>query len=93
MKIEKSVIMQTAEPENKSSVLDFIESIGEFLFGLTIISLVIAGPSLLAWVIFTFCLNLSPEFAIDLTLLVSGIWITHLIIYILYNTRGGDLEC
>ena len=88
MKIEKSVIMQTAEPENKSSVLDFIESIGEFLFGLTIISLVIAGPSLLAWVIFTFCLSISLEFAIELTVLVSAGWFTYLLIYTFYNTRG-----
>ena len=77
-----------AELENKSSVLDFIESIGEFLFGLTIISLVIAGPSLLAWVIFTFCLSLTPEFAIELTVLVSAGWFIYLLIYILYNTRG-----
>lgn len=78
-----------AEPENKSSALDFLESVGEFLFGLTLLSLIIIGPSILAWVIFTFGLSLSPEFAIKLTVLVSAVWCTYLLIYIFYNTRGG----
>lgn len=65
--------MQTAEPENKSSVLDFLESIGEFLFGLTIISLVIAGPSLLTWVISTL-LGVSEGLVFFLTFLVLAGW-------------------
>lgn len=78
-----------AGPENKSSALDFLESVGKFLFGLTIISLIITGPSILAWVIFTFGLSLSPEFAIELTVLVSAVWFAYLLIYTFYNTRGG----
>lgn len=76
-----------AEPENKSSALELIHG----LFFLVMAPLILGGPAILAWVIFTFGLSLSPEFAIELTVLVSAGWFTYLIIYILYNHLRFDL--
>lgn len=77
-----------AEPENKSSARAYIKYLGEYLFALVILSLLIGGPALATWTIST-CLGFPPETIDSLTGFVLGGWIGFLISFSLYF--GGEL--